>query len=73
MANRCPDCNKFVSLEMEDPDVQECDIEPSEDGKAGIMRLTVQLTKSCAECGCVMTGKTLEVEIDVDLTGFEAP
>lgn len=72
MANRCPDCNKFVSLELaDDPDVQSCEVEASEDGKTGLMRLTVHLIKICAECGTELAEKELELEVNVDLSGFE--
>jgi hypothetical protein len=68
---RCPDCNKFVSLELGEPEVtSDPEVEETDKGK-GIVRLTISVPKVCAECGTEMQTKEIEIETEVDLTGFE--
>ena len=62
---RCPDCNKFVSIEQEDP---EWDPEVEADDLAGTRqtgRVTgeVRLALSCADCGTELAEATQEAEI----------
>lgn len=57
---RCPDCNKFVSMEFSDPEVSS--IEVSEDGE---VTASVTITRTCADCGNDL--KTAELEMAVDL------
>lgn len=45
MANRCPSCEKFVSLEPGDPELEDITIDGTE------VKCTVRLTMRCAECG----------------------
>ena len=61
MSNRCPDCSKFVSLEVQEPEV-EADIDG--DTVTG----TVRLVLACAECGTEMKEANLNFEI---VTGHE--
>lgn len=42
---RCPDCNKFVSGELEDPHVDDVDVAD------GQVLLTTSITLVCADCG----------------------
>jgi len=42
---RCPDCNKFVSLEPGDPEVEVIEINGQE------VSATVRIVLACAECG----------------------
>lgn len=69
--NRCPDCNKFVSLELADePEVEVVQCEDTGDGKA-TLTLNVTLTKVCAECGTeLQTGQT-DVDVVVTLKDIE--
>ena len=60
MANRCPDCSKFVSLDTEDPEEESFDFELNEDGVTVTATLT-QL-RNCAECGTAMKSYTHELE-----------
>jgi len=72
MANRCPDCNKFVSLDL-DQDNVEIEFQGIEDqgnGKA-TMTLSVHLAKVCSECGTEISAKDQDIDVEVDLAGFE--
>lgn len=60
---RCPDCNKFVSLEFQDPEVDNLEI--SDDA---VVTATVRLVRNCAECGTEMKEATLELEETHDIT-----
>lgn len=44
MANRCPSCEKFVSLKFGEPEVESLEIEGDE------VKCAVRLTMVCAEC-----------------------
>jgi hypothetical protein len=52
---RCPDCNKFVSYDDGDVDVQSEDVESDE------VRVEVRIVKTCAECGTELKEATLEL------------
>ncbi len=54
MANRCNDCNKFVGLETQDPEVDSIEV----DGEQ--VNVTVTITRACAECGTEMKTASLE-------------
>ena len=55
--SRCPDCQKFVSLEMSDPEVESCEIDID-----GVITATVRIVRVCTECGNEMKEATLEME-----------
>lgn len=57
---RCPDCNKFVSLEMQDPEAPDAQVDDE-----GIVTGTVRIVRTCAECGTELKEATLEFEIDL--------
>ena len=60
---RCPDCNKFVSLDSEqDP---ECSLDVDESGEVSG---SIQIANACAECGTEMF--TAEFDASVDATGI---
>ena len=63
---RCPDCCKFVSLETQDPEVE--NIEVTTTGEVQIM---VRLVRACSECGTELKETQLEATGTVDLTGHE--
>ena len=42
---RCPSCNRFVGVEIQEPEVQELDFNDGE------INLSVRLVKCCSECG----------------------
>lgn len=59
---RCPDCNKFVSYEEMEPEV-EVDVQD------GIITGSVRIVNACSECG----GELKEASLDVEetLPGWE--
>lgn len=64
---RCPDCNKFVALEQEEPEVEAEVSEERETGKAEssvIVSGNVQLGLSCADCGTGLKGTDLDFEAE---------
>jgi len=52
---RCPDCNKFASMEFAEPEVETLEIDDD-----GHISCTVRLTRTCAECGTELKEGTLE-------------
>ncbi len=64
---RCPDCNKFVSLDSsQDP---ECTLDVDESGNVSG---SVQITNSCEQCGTEMFTAEFDVSLDAsDLTRSE--
>ena len=56
---RCPDCNKFVSFDEADPEVNTLEI--NEDG---VVTAEVRIVNNCAECGTELKEATLEMEHD---------
>lgn len=69
-SNRCPSCNRFVSVELGDAEV-EVDTLDEGDGKAGTLSLTIKLSKVCSDCGTELSTKEIDAEVSVDLTEFE--
>ena len=68
---RCPDCNKFVSATVEtEPEVESIEVEETDKGK-GLLRMTITLSKVCAECETQLATKEIELATEIDLTGFE--
>jgi len=59
MSNRCQDCNKFVSLEMGDPEIDSSEVNDN------VIQGTVRLVKQCSECGQEMESAYPEFEIDI--------
>jgi len=57
---RCPDCNKFVSFEAAEP---EMDVNINNGEIVG----TVQITLNCAECGLGLKGYTFDVSEQLEL------
>ena len=57
---RCPDCNKFVSLDTDgDPEV-----ELEADETTGEVTGTVRIVNACQECGAELTEATFDVDVD---------
>jgi len=52
---RCPDCNKFVGLEMQDP---EGDVEVDADGR---VTGNVRIVRNCSECNQELKEANLEI------------
>ena len=57
---RCPDCNKFVSLEMGDPEVASLEI--SEEGN---VLVEISIVRNCADCGTELKRADLSIEHDL--------
>jgi hypothetical protein len=57
---RCPDCNKFVGLEFQDPEVN--DLEYS----GGQVLGNVRLVRTCSECSQELKDAALDIEATVD-------
>lgn len=55
----CPDCNKFVSIEMADPEVS------SEEVHDGQVTGSVRLVQTCADCGSELAEANLDFTIDI--------
>ena len=60
MSNTCPSCNKFASLNFEDPELESLDIND------GVVSMHVTITRS-SEC-CSETVKTASLEAEQDLS-----
>lgn len=56
---RCPDCNKFVSIEMGDPEIDSSEVNDS------VIQGVIHLTKTCMECGTELEEAYPEFEIDI--------
>jgi hypothetical protein len=58
---RCPDCNKFVSFDQQDPEV---------DAAVGNSEITgsVRLVLACAECGGELKEANIDFSADIDHT-----
>lgn len=56
---RCPDCNKFVANDEQEPEVESLEIDAD-----GMVTASVRVVNACAECGTELTEATLEMEED---------
>lgn len=71
---RCPDCNKFVSLELQEPefDSLEVSVTKSEERDAGpdgfVAHVTgsCRIVRNCGECGQELKEATLEIDKEID-------
>lgn len=55
---RCENCSKFVSLELQDPEIE--DLELHDDGS---LTGEVRIVRNCAECGSEMKEARFEVNV----------
>jgi hypothetical protein len=72
---RCPDCNKFVSYEQAEPELDlSVDLEEDENGVPGDATVSgsVRLVLNCGECGTEMAEANPDVEASVSLEHGEA-
>jgi hypothetical protein len=59
---RCPDCQKFVSLELQDPEVEDGpNVEALGDPPALEVSAVVRICRTCGECGQELKEATLEM------------
>lgn len=68
---RCPDCNKFVSLDTMIEEQQiDMDVSTVTDGKHLEATCTVHVSRNCADCGQELKATDFEVELtDVAVEG----
>lgn len=57
---RCGDCNKFVSYDQQDPEVE--DLEVSDSGE---VTAAVRIVNACDQCGTELRESTLEMSVDL--------
>lgn len=69
---RCPDCSKFVSLEMSDPEDVNLDVESTLDGETLSLSVSMsaRIVRCCADCGTELKEANIEAseEVEVDAT-----
>jgi hypothetical protein len=63
---RCPDCNKFVGNDEQEPEVESVEVEADESGHATVTA-SVRIVNACADCGTELTEATLDLEAEVTL------
>ena len=57
---RCPDCGKFVSVEMAEPEMEELVVDAE-----GNVSGSVRLVQECGECGTELAEANIDVEATV--------
>lgn len=62
--NRCPDCNKWVSLETDEPQVENVQLSSNE----SVVEVDVNIDRNCAECGGQMKTMAFNTEAEIDET-----
>ncbi len=62
---RCPDCNKFVGVEMADPELE---LEVDSDG---LVTGTVRLVRTCADCNSELAEANVDIEVQAELVHAE--
>ena len=62
---RCPDCNKFVGIEQEAPEVQSLEISGEED--TATITCEVSLALNCADCSTQLSEATAEHEEEIEV------
>ncbi len=71
---RCPDCNKFASMDFSDPELEgDIDVDVVYEKNAagvgvgsGTVKCEVHLTRVCADCGTDLKEANLELEAEFD-------
>jgi hypothetical protein len=64
---RCPNCQKFVSLEMQEPEVSDLNVTYTGDvayAKTFSITGSVRIVRTCADCGQELKDATLDIEHD---------
>ncbi len=65
MANRCPDCNKFVSLNCEEePEIEEIELTENDDSIS--FTTSARIVNTCEDCGTEMKEANLDFEGEFD-------
>lgn len=76
---RCPDCNKFVGFDQQDPEVQldvsapthEAGAEGKEKQGTATVNVEVRLVLACAECGTELKETQASEDQEVEFEGHE--
>lgn len=63
---KCPGCNKFAALEVQEPETDDLDIDAT-----GHVTCSARLVRSSECCGEEMKEATFDLETDVDIDGHE--
>jgi hypothetical protein len=58
---RCPDCNKFVPFEDEEPDANDLTLE------GDTLTGDLEVVQTCAECGTELRRASVSVEVEVEV------
>jgi len=61
---RCPDCNKFVALELQDPEENSTEFDP----QTGAIEAEYRIVRNCADCGTELKETTITLSGEVDVT-----
>jgi hypothetical protein len=69
---RCPDCNKFVGLETQDPEVDGLEVNDSSDSNAVAVTGTVRIVRACADCGTEMKEASFDIDTEVEIEGWQS-
>lgn len=66
---RCPDCSKFVGLELQDPEDINLDVESTLDGDqlSLSVSMTARIVRNCAECGQELKEANIEANENVEI------
>ena len=67
-APRCPDCNKFMSTNFEDPEIEEMEIDDE-----GYVSGSVRFVLACEECGTELREAHSDIDFQVDHTCLLEP
>jgi predicted nucleic acid-binding Zn-ribbon protein len=66
---RCPDCNKFTGLENGDAQVN--DLDADESGGTISVRGSVEMERTCADCGQTLKTFSGDLEGDIEWSDFD--
>jgi hypothetical protein len=64
---RCPDCNKFVGLETQEPEENDVAAELTGEGEQFSATAELRLVRACADCGTELKETTFEIEVEGDI------
>lgn len=56
---RCPDCNRFVSFEEQEPEINEMALHED-----GLVKCEVRIVNACQDCGTELTESQVDLEYD---------
>ncbi len=65
---RCPDCQKFVGLETNEPEVEDIDID-----NEGHISGSIRIVRNCADCSTELKEYNFDIDADVDIEEPDEP